>query len=64
MMMQIIKAVAGIAVIIVWIALTAAWVVAVVNFDPDDPNQGCQPGQDCDMCPFPPCERKRNQKGE
>ena len=30
------------------------WIISLVNHD----GKGCEPGEHCDTCPFPPCKKK------
>lgn len=52
---------AGVILCVIVVVILAAWLKAVVNYDPDDPNSGCAPGTDCEYCPFP-CDRSNHKE--
>ncbi len=57
--MEVLNAIANIALIVILIAIWVIWIVSLVRWDG---KKTCSPGEDCESCPFPPCEDSKKKE--
>ena len=50
------EAILNLLLLIAGVAAVGVWIISLANYD----GKGCEPGEHCDSCPFPPCEKKKH----